>query len=60
MGMLFVLGAVVGGFLMEHGKLLVLVQPAELVIIGGAGVGTLLFANPLPVVIKIAKALSAC
>lgn len=40
---------------MEHGKLLVLVQPAELVIIGGAGVGTLLVANPLPIVIKIAK-----
>ena len=54
-GMLVVLGAVVGGFLMEQGKLLVLVQPAELVIIGGAGVGTLLVANPLPIVIKIAK-----
>ncbi len=54
-GMLVVIGAVIGGFLMEHGKLLVLMQPAELLIIGGAAVGTLLVANPLPVVIKVAK-----
>src|ERR1700685_91760 len=54
-GMLIVLGAIIGGFLMERGKLLVLMQPAELVIIGGAAIGTLLVANPLPVVIKIFK-----
>lgn len=54
-GMLVVLGAIIGGFLMERGKLLVLMQPAELVIIGGAAIGTLLVANPLPVVIKIFK-----
>ena len=35
-GFVVVLGAIVGGYLMEHGKLLVLMQPAELVIIGGA------------------------
>jgi chemotaxis protein MotA len=58
-GILVVLGAVIGGYLMEHGKLLVLVQPAELVIIGGAAVGTLLIANPLPTVIKIAKGILA-
>jgi chemotaxis protein MotA len=54
-GMLVVIGAVIGGFLMEHGKLLVLMQPAELVIIGGSALGTLLVGNPLPVVIKIIK-----
>src|SRR5260370_27719365 len=52
-GMVVVIGAVVGGFLMEKGNLLVLLQPAELVIIGGGAGGTLLVANPLPVVIKI-------
>src|SRR5580698_3525593 len=52
-GFVVVLGAVAGGYLMEHGKLLVLMQPAELVIIGGAALGTLLIANPLPIVIKI-------
>lgn len=45
-GILIVLGAVLGGYLMEKGNLLVLVQPAELLIIGGAALGTLLIANP--------------
>jgi chemotaxis protein MotA len=54
-GVVIVLGAVIGGFLMEHGKLAVLIQPAELIIIGGAAAGTLLIANPLPVVMKIVK-----
>jgi len=54
-GMVLVIGAVVGGYLMEKGNLLVLLQPAELVIIAGAAIGTLLIANPLPVVIKVIK-----
>jgi len=54
-GMLLVIGAIVGGYLMEHGNLLVLMQPAELVIIGGAAAGTLLIGNPLSVVMAIAK-----
>jgi chemotaxis protein MotA len=49
-GIVVVLGAVMGGYLMEHGKVGVLVQPAELLIIGGAGLGTLLIANPLSIV----------
>ena len=52
-GIVVVLGAVLGGYLMEHGPLAVLVQPAELIIIGGAGLGTLLVANPLSTVIGI-------
>ena len=40
---------------MEHGQLKVLIQPAELVIIGGAGLGTLLIANPLSTIIRIVK-----
>jgi chemotaxis protein MotA len=39
-GIIVVFGAIVGGFLMEKGSLLVLVQPAELVIIAGAALGT--------------------
>jgi len=52
-GIVVVLGAVVGGYLMEHGHLAVLLQPAELLIIGGAGIGTVLIANPLHVIKKI-------
>ena len=52
-GIFVVIGSIVGGFLMEKGNLAVLVQPAELVIIAGASIGTLLIANPVPVVIKV-------
>ena len=41
------MGAVIGGFLMEHGPIRVLIQPSEILIIGGAALGTLLAANPL-------------
>lgn len=54
-GILVVFGAVVGGYLMEKGKLLVLLQPAELVIIGGAALGTVLIANPPEVLKKIGQ-----
>ncbi len=46
-GILLVFAAVIGGFLMEKGQMLVLLQPAELLIIVGAATGTLLVANPL-------------
>jgi chemotaxis protein MotA len=52
-GIVVVFGAVVAGYLMEHGHLAVLMQPAELLIIGGAGAGTLLIANPLRILKKI-------
>src|SRR6478752_2904925 len=52
-GILVVFGAVVAGYLMEHGNLKVLVQPAELVIIGGAAIGTVLISNPLHILKKI-------
>jgi len=50
-GILVVFGAVVGGYLMEKGNLMVLLQPAELLIIGGAALGTIFVANP-PTVLK--------
>lgn len=52
-GIVVVIGAILGGYLMEKGPLMVLVQPAELIIIGGSALGTILIANPLPVVKKI-------
>jgi chemotaxis protein MotA len=56
-GILVVFGAILCGFLMEHGNLMVLVQPAELVIIGGSAIGTMLVANPLPLVVKVFRSL---
>lgn len=46
-GILVVFGAVIGGFLLEHGPIAVLIQPNEVLIIVGAALGTLLIANPL-------------
>lgn len=57
-GIVVVIAAIVGGYLMEHGHLRVLMQPAELLIIGGAAVGTLLIANPLRILTKIARSLT--
>jgi chemotaxis protein MotA len=45
-GVVVVIGMILGGYLMEHGNLSVLIQPAELVIIGGAAVGAFFISNP--------------
>ena len=50
-GILVVLGCIAGGYLMEKGNLLVLMQPAELIIIVGAAIGTVLIGNP-PYILK--------
>jgi chemotaxis protein MotA len=57
-GLLVVLSAVLGGYLLEHGNIAVLIQPAELLIIGGAAAGTVLIANPLHVLKGIGKGLA--
>ena len=46
LGLALVFGAVLGGFLMEKGNPYVLLQPAELLIVGGAAIGITLVANP--------------
>jgi len=56
-GIVVVIGAILGGYLMEHGNLKVLIQPAELVIIGGAALGTVLIANPLHILKKMISGL---
>lgn len=54
-GIVVVFGAVLAGYLMEHGNLKVLVQPAEVIIILGAAIGTVLIANPLYILTRIGK-----
>jgi chemotaxis protein MotA len=46
-GIVVVFGCIVAGYLMEKGNLRVLMQPAELIIIAGAAVGTVLISNPV-------------
>ena len=58
-GIVVVFGAVVAGYLMEHGNMSVLMQPAELIIILGAAIGTVLVANPLHILTSIGKGIGA-
>ncbi len=46
LGLVLVLGSIVVGYVLEHGQILVLLQPAELIIIGGSAIGIILIANP--------------
>lgn len=46
-GIAVVIACVLGGFMMHEGPLAVLIQPNELLIIGGAAVGSLLVGTPL-------------
>ncbi len=46
-GIVIVFGCIAAGYLMEHGNMRVLAQPAELIIIGGAALGTVLISNPV-------------
>jgi chemotaxis protein MotA len=57
-GIVIVFGSVLAGFLMEKGPVAVLIQPSEFVIIMGAAIGTLLAANPVHVLKKIASGLT--
>ncbi|HEY1801884.1 MAG TPA: flagellar motor stator protein MotA [Terriglobales bacterium] len=58
-GIVVVFGAVLGGYLMEHGNVKVLIQPAELLIIGGAAIGTVLIANPVHILKDIAAGIGS-
>ena len=50
-GIAVVFAAVIGGFLLESGNLYVLLQPAELLIVGGAAAGIVMVANPPSVIL---------
>jgi chemotaxis protein MotA len=57
-GMIVTLGCVLGGYMAMGGKLGVLNQPFEFVIIGGAAIGIFLIANPMYVVKDTGKSLA--
>jgi chemotaxis protein MotA len=54
-GIVLVIGAVGGGYAMSHGKFPVLWQPAELVVIFGAAIGSMLVANPIANILALVK-----
>ncbi|MBI4681832.1 MAG: flagellar motor stator protein MotA [Nitrospirae bacterium] len=57
-GMVVVLGAVIGGYLLEHGNIHLLFQPVELLIIGGAALGAFFISSPSKVIGLVTKNIS--
>ena len=49
-GLVVVIGSILFGFTMHHGQIAVLMQWSEFIIIGGAGAGAFVIANPMSVV----------
>jgi chemotaxis protein MotA len=58
-GSIIVLVSVLGGFVMAGGPIPVLIQPSELIIIGGAAVGSMITATPIPILKAMASQFGA-
>ena len=58
-GIAVVFLAVFGGYVLERGNPYVLMQPAELLIVGGAAAGILLVSNPPAVILKMVRGVAA-
>lgn len=56
-GMIVTFGSILGGYMAMGGKLYVLMQPFELVIIGGAGLGGFIVANPMKTIKDTGRAM---
>src|SRR5437879_2008286 len=54
-GLALVAASILVGFIMEGGQIAALMQFTEFIIIGGAGLGSVLISNPLPVVMNTVK-----
>ena len=50
-GLVIVFGSIIGGYVMHHGQIAVLIQVNEFIILGGAALGSMIVANP-PNVLK--------
>jgi chemotaxis protein MotA len=53
LGAIIIVGCVLGGYSMAHGELAMLWQPAEIIIILGAGLGSLVVGNPKEVLLEM-------
>lgn len=56
-GVIIVFGSILGGYIMHHGNVHVLFQPAEFVILGGAAIGAMVIMCPPKTLFKILKSL---
>jgi chemotaxis protein MotA len=58
-GAVIVVGCVFGGYLLSGGHIEVLIQPFEVLIIGGAAIGAYIISNPKPVLTRSLGAIGA-
>ncbi len=58
-GSIIVIVSVIGGYILSHGEMAVLVEPFEFMIIGGAAFGAFLIGNPMSVIKRVFKELPA-
>ncbi|MND23965.1 Motility protein A [compost metagenome] len=56
-GFVITVGCIIGGYMAMGGHVALLMQPFELVVIGGAGVGSFMMANPMKVLKDSGKAI---
>ncbi|WMS89001.1 flagellar motor stator protein MotA [Pleionea litopenaei] len=56
-GVIIVVAAVLGGYVLSHGQLIALWQPFELLIIGGAAFGAFVIANPMKTTLEVFRRL---
>ena len=54
-GIIVVIACVLGGYVLSHGKIGALIQPFEVMIIGGAALGAFLQSNPGYMTMKVLK-----
>ncbi|MEG2796423.1 MAG: motility-associated protein, partial [Pseudomonas sp.] len=54
-GIIVVFASVLGGYVLSHGKIAALIQPFEVLIIGGAALGAFLQANPSYMTMHVLK-----
>jgi chemotaxis protein MotA len=59
-GYLVVLGSVIGGYAIAGGHVAALLQPVELLMIGGAALGAFLVSNPIKTLKAVVAALPGC
>lgn len=55
LGFIVAMGSIFGGYVLAHGKLMALMQPFELLIIGGGALGAFIMANPGNVIKDVTK-----
>ncbi|MBF0553882.1 MAG: flagellar motor stator protein MotA [Nitrospirae bacterium] len=58
-GMFMVAGAILGGYLIEHGNIAILLNPPELLIIFGSAAGSLVVGSPIKVVKGVIASVSS-